>query len=275
MDLIDTIQELKSFLASYYSEIQNTDDSEKLKIEISPKTIDACEDAIKRLADIYPISDGEDYAYPKNLMIEIGLDIIDTMNYKMEDIEYALSTLEDREQEIIRLCYKDRLPYYKIGKIVGLSAERVRQIKFKGLRKLRRPEIKVIVRQGQDIIKKRKETESEFQKATNDLCTEIENVRKNQRLIRTIMDTGKPIAEAEAIVREHYKMWDVDIEKMNLSAWSYNSLKRAGYNKISDLATVTVQDLMKVRNLGLKMMNEVVQALRDWGIVVRDIDDEF
>lgn len=57
------------------------------------------------------------------------------------------------------------------------------------------------------------------------------------------------------------KVLDMTIEELDLSVRSYNCLKRAGINTVEELTQRTVEDMMKVRNLGKKSLEEVEQKL--------------
>lgn len=57
------------------------------------------------------------------------------------------------------------------------------------------------------------------------------------------------------------KVLDMTIEELDLSVRSYNCLKRAGINTVQELTQKTVEDMMKVRNLGKKSLEEVEQKL--------------
>lgn len=57
------------------------------------------------------------------------------------------------------------------------------------------------------------------------------------------------------------KVLEMTIEELDLSVRSYNCLKRAGINTVEDLISRTEEDMMKVRNLGKKSLEEVVQKL--------------
>ncbi len=59
---------------------------------------------------------------------------------------------------------------------------------------------------------------------------------------------------------------DVTIDELDLSVRSYNCLKRAGINSISDLTNMTEEDMMKVRNLGRKSLDEVIAKLHSMGL---------
>lgn len=56
-------------------------------------------------------------------------------------------------------------------------------------------------------------------------------------------------------------MLETTIEELDLSVRSYNCLKRAGINTVQDLTTRSESDMMKVRNLGRKSLEEVIAKL--------------
>ncbi|MDR0930467.1 MAG: DNA-directed RNA polymerase subunit alpha [Clostridiales bacterium] len=62
------------------------------------------------------------------------------------------------------------------------------------------------------------------------------------------------------------------IEEMDLSVRSYNCLKRAGINTVGDLTTKTEDDMMKVRNLGRKSLEEVIYKLHQMGLDLQPIE---
>jgi DNA-directed RNA polymerase subunit alpha len=62
------------------------------------------------------------------------------------------------------------------------------------------------------------------------------------------------------------KILEMTIEELDLSVRSYNCLKRAGINTVQDLANRTEEDMMKVRNLGRKSLEEVIQKLDALGL---------
>ena len=64
------------------------------------------------------------------------------------------------------------------------------------------------------------------------------------------------------------KVLEMTIEELDLSVRSYNCLKRAGINTVEDLTNKTEEDMMKVRNLGRKSLEEVLQKLQALGLVL-------
>lgn len=69
------------------------------------------------------------------------------------------------------------------------------------------------------------------------------------------------------------KVLEMSIEDMDLSVRSYNCLKRANINTIEDLTKKTKDDMLKVRNLGLKSLEEVIGKLEAMGLSLRNDED--
>ena len=69
------------------------------------------------------------------------------------------------------------------------------------------------------------------------------------------------------------KVLEMPIEELELSVRSYNCLKRAGISTVEDLANKTEDDMMKVRNLGKKSLDEVMNKLYSLGLEFAKEDD--
>lgn len=69
------------------------------------------------------------------------------------------------------------------------------------------------------------------------------------------------------------KVMEMSIEDMDLSVRSYNCLKRANINTIEDLTKKSKEDMLKVRNLGLKSLEEVINKLESMGLSLRNDED--
>ena len=69
------------------------------------------------------------------------------------------------------------------------------------------------------------------------------------------------------------KVLEMSIEELDLSVRSYNCLKRAGINTVEDLACKTEEEMMKVRNLGRKSLEEVIWKMASLGFNLHK-DDE-
>ena len=68
------------------------------------------------------------------------------------------------------------------------------------------------------------------------------------------------------------KALETSIEDLDFSVRAYNCLKRAGIHTLQDLVNKSENDMMKIRNLGKKSLKEVLDKIRDMGLVLRDDD---
>ena len=69
------------------------------------------------------------------------------------------------------------------------------------------------------------------------------------------------------------KILEMTIEDLDLSVRSFNCLKRAGINRVEDLINKSEEDMMKVRNLGRKSLEEVIQKLNSLGFSLQKEDE--
>jgi DNA-directed RNA polymerase subunit alpha len=79
------------------------------------------------------------------------------------------------------------------------------------------------------------------------------------------------MVEREETIKE--KVLEMTIEELDMSVRSFNCLKRAGIDTVEDLINRTEEDMMKVRNLGKKSLEEVIQKLRSLGLDLKKEED--
>ena len=79
------------------------------------------------------------------------------------------------------------------------------------------------------------------------------------------------IVEREESEKE--KVLVMNIDELELSVRSYNCLKRAGINTVEELCSKTSEDMMKVRNLGRKSLEEVLAKLKELGLQLSPSED--
>ena len=79
------------------------------------------------------------------------------------------------------------------------------------------------------------------------------------------------MVERQETIKE--KVLEMTIEDLDLSVRSFNCLKRAGIDTVEDLTKKTESEMIKVRNLGKKSLEEVVQKLQSLGLTLKQEDD--
>ncbi len=96
-------------------------------------------------------------------------------------------------------------------------------------------------------------------------------------LLKLFIDLSEEGKNAEIVVEKEEskkeKVLEMSIEDLDLSVRSYNCLKRAGINTVEDLAYKTEEEMMKVRNLGRKSLDEVKLKLHGLGLALREEED--
>ena len=84
------------------------------------------------------------------------------------------------------------------------------------------------------------------------------------------IDLSENAKTAEVMIEkeddEKEKVLEMSIDELELSVRSYNCLKRAGINTVEELCNKTSEDMMKVRNLGRKSLEEVLAKLKELGL---------
>jgi DNA-directed RNA polymerase subunit alpha len=69
------------------------------------------------------------------------------------------------------------------------------------------------------------------------------------------------------------RILEMTIEEMDLSVRSYNCLKRANIHTVEDLTKKSEDDMLKVRNLGRKSLEEVIHKLESYGLALKQQED--
>ena len=88
--------------------------------------------------------------------------------------------------------------------------------------------------------------------------------------LRSFIDLSDKSSRIQVIAAEEEnskdKVLEMNIDELELSVRSYNCLKRAGINTVEELCNRTSEDMMKVRNLGRKSLEEVLYKLKELGL---------
>ena len=79
-------------------------------------------------------------------------------------------------------------------------------------------------------------------------------------------EIGSKSTVVEKAEAQHDKVLEMTIEELDFSVRSFNCLKRAGINTVEDLINTSEEDMMKVRNLGRKSLEEVIGKLEAMGL---------
>lgn len=95
--------------------------------------------------------------------------------------------------------------------------------------------------------------------------------------LKLFIDLSENAKTAEVMIEkednEKEKVLEMNIDELELSVRSYNCLKRAGINTVEELCNKTSEDMMKVRNLGRKSLEEVLAKLSELGLALRPSEE--
>ena len=93
-----------------------------------------------------------------------------------------------------------------------------------------------------------------------EILTKLDEIADETGLMKQNVDDSKT------------KALEMSIDELEFSVRAYNCLKRAGIHTLQDLVNKSETDMMKIRNLGKKSLKEVLDKIRDMGLVLRDDD---
>ncbi len=188
-----------------------------------------------------------------------------------EDLEqslaYVLAGLSEREQSVIRAYFSEEKTYAEIARCKNVTQERIRQILEKSMRKLRHPErIRFLIHGVKGVIH-----QTSVDSAQNAISTRLERALSSISEIshRLSAITGKEEYSELSETCEGFNV-SIPLDELNLSVRGYNCLKRTGMKTVSDITKLTKNELMRVRNLGKKSFEEVVDMVHKLGLKLAD-----
>ena len=205
-----------------------------------------------------------DYTYPINLICTIKNteDKISMPDHIDERMNRLLARLSERDKYVVKLRYEQYLPYSKIGKILGVTLERVRQIDTKILKKLRHPSrIKYLTWKMKDIVaaEKNESTSKPKPKRHYHILFSIPEC-KNPRFLYFNSPLRKYMSMSN-------NMENLTIDYLGLSVRAYNILRRNNIATISDLLNYSIENLMQIKNAGSRIQNEILSKISQYCVI--------
>jgi RNA polymerase sigma factor (sigma-70 family) len=203
----------------------------------------------------------------KQIKFDFPLDVIDVLfdnefhvdrqyieNHFEENLKLVFETLQEREVRIFSWYYVDGLTLEAIGLRENITRERVRQIVNKTVRKIRYKERLKMLRYGKEYL---------------ELCDDIGKL--NAQLMQVKLQLIEKITNPETIEISNDEVISYfTIESLDLSVRSFNCLKRVGINTLGELMNQTIEDLLKIRNMGRKSLREIITKLEEKGLMLKD-----
>lgn len=202
--------------------------------------------------------------YPKNLVMAViddyDLELPEFTPDVVAGINYAVSTLDEREQMILYLRYVEKKTLKEIGEHFGFKQERSRQIEVRALRKLRTPVNWKYITLG-------------VQGFTKMLCDSAyeqgHQVGYTEGYKQGLEDGPKGITKTGFSVN----VLALPIECLNLSTRAYNALMRAEYHVLGDITELDFYSIYHIKNLGVAQRHEVAVGLNKYGLSPTEWDN--
>ncbi len=181
----------------------------------------------------------------------------------MDGLTEAISTLNDREQRIIYMRYREDMTLDEIAAEEQVGRERVRQILAKACRKLRHPSRLRLIQYGvvgTEKLRELRDREREIAVREQELYERELAIEEREKA------QGVQAAENVTVVRPDDPLTDLrhEIEDYDLTVRSYNCLKRAGCATMADVVEIASKgELLKIRNMGKRSAAEVLWILKE------------
>lgn len=196
--------------------------------------------------------------YPYNLLAAIvgQTDLVppETMTTdRCYGLQYALATLEDREQEVIRRRFEHHQSRSEVGQALGISIERVRQIENKIIIKLRYPARWSYIKLG---------VEGYMSYRVQEAKRKGFHEGYNAGYQNGVFDTQHGVT----LTSQDNEQFRLPIECMAISTRARNCLVCANLDTIGDVASISGERIRTMRNLGKVTAAEIAKALQEMGI---------
>ena len=202
--------------------------------------------------------------YPKNLLYAVrGIheetEPTELTQDVLSGVQYAVSTLGEREQFILKRRYSEGMYLRAIGEELGIKAERTRQIEAAAFRKLRSRRNMMFMTMGvEGCIKELNKVEYE----------RGYKVGFNDGYDQGIQDAPQGVIKAGKSIT----LISLPIEALGISLRARNALACAGFNKFGDILNLCRREIIHIKNLGRKQREEVTAGLHYYGITETDWD---
>ena len=195
--------------------------------------------------------------YPYNLIDALDLEPVDVIeNFESRLNRIFLEYMTSRDQFVLMQIYSCQRTFEEVARFMDISSSRVQQIHAKALRRLHYHKKYLLT----------------------GIYSEPEHMarKKFEEYILSMRDSWT-YESALDYIKNHKKTYcpikEDNIDDLELSIRSSNCLKRAGITSVQQLTEKTVEDMMKVRNLGKKSLKEIRNKLQSLGLDFKDYEE--
>ena len=228
-----------------YSEALGCDPGDLFKGSVDPKA--------------YELTDDLTSIYPYNLIFSIfqDMDILYDV-YIPAFYEVFADELTIRERIVLENRYKYLMKLGDVGEQFDVTKERIRQIEKQAFRKLKHP-----LNSNKYILGKRAADKIQ------DLQNQLELLKAENDILKHEITDAVSYEESKNFI-ESNRILLIPIADLDFSVRTYNCLLRAGIKTLGDIQNRTIVDLMNIRNLGRKSLEEVLATAHSYGIKIEE-----
>ena len=163
------------------------------------------------------------------------------------------------EEKVIDCIFRQHMTLQEAEKEFGVTRERIRQVQIKALRKIKRYRYYFEV---SEYANKKELAKQNYQKY-------LEQNKKEWKY----EEAKEFVKNYESEHKQEIAMkTQIGIEDLDLSIRSYNCLGRAGIRYLSELLSKSVEDLIKIRNIGRKSLKEIIDKLKEKGYHLKEFE---
>lgn len=201
--------------------------------------------------------------WPYNLLTQVAVEGEDPLDHLTDEAELCLAMcmcrLTETEKRVLWLRYFEKKSLEEVGKVFGVTRERIRQCEGKAIRKLRHPSCSYILRNG---------VKAYIDKRVNEKVAEVLKIREAE------MASELREKMADVVIRDDEdkrtlitKLRATGIDELDMSVRANNVMLRAGCRTVDDILTKypTYEKAITMRNLGSKTLEEISDKLRELG----------
>ncbi len=193
--------------------------------------------------------------YPFNLAVVVfGNDKEKALSLYIPGLEEILNTFPENQKKVIEGRFKECKTLDQISREIERSRTRVSQLEQTAIKNLKKNYLKMYAVSKMDV--------NEQQKQIDDINNKYLLLEAKICADPSISMESKKSLLGMIVVNDLEKLYDIDIEELKLSARSINALKnKCGIYNIGELIKVTRDQLEKVRNIGTKSIDEIIEAI--------------
>lgn len=198
--------------------------------------------------------------YPYNIAEYLSNGVVEFTGQGI--LRFLNDCLTERERSVIEMRWRDGMTLAEVGEAFGITGSRARQIEVRALRKLN-SEKKLIEYGSVPYAKWLEEKEARW----------VSETRLNWFLQHGTYTVTLPGNGQDECKGPESDADQIRIEDMDLTVRSYNCLKRAGMKTLGDVTRKSAEELLRLRNMGKRSLEEVIAKVEIRGYHLREDAD--